>query len=460
MIKRYIKNKIENYTIRRDLTTGSLSKSIWYLAIPMIFGNMLEVAFNLIDMFWVGRLGHVALASVAMGGTIMMILITMIVGVNTGTLALVSRFVGAKDQDGADNIAMQSLILGFLVAAFIGFVGYVFTPSMLKLLGASPEVIARGSEYLRVIFAGIAFMFFLFTVSAILRGAGDSVTPTVILIIAGVINVILDPLLIFGIGFPRMGVTGAALATVIAFIIGGVIGLEVLLRGRSHIHIKLESFKVDWGSIFRIVKIGVPSSAQMTMRGFMGAVLMAIVASFGTFAVAAYGVGMRLTMVVMMPGFAFAMAAATMVGQNLGAGSPERSQKSAWLSAAYYFIYMVICAALFFIFAPQLIGLFNKGIKVIEIGTVYLRIAAWSFLFIPFGLVLGRALMGAGDTVPPMLITLISLWFFQIPAAYILAKPLGFGLLGVWLAILSASILQAALTSFWFGLGRWKRKKV
>jgi len=460
MIKNFIKNKIEPYVIKRDLTTGSLSKNIWYLALPMITGHILQVTFNLVDMFWVGRLGPVALAAVAMSGVVMMILITLIVGINIGTLALVSRFVGAQDRDSAEDVAMQSLILGFLVAAVLGLIGYMLTPAMLKLLGARPDVLSSGSEYLRIIFSGVAFVFFMFTISAILRGAGDPVTPTVILAISTVINIILDPLLIFGIGVPRMGIAGAALATVISFCIGGIIGFEVLLKGRSHIHLKLNKFKIDFEIIRRIVKIGIPASAQMTMRGFMGAVLMTIVASFGTFAIAAYGVGLRLTMIVMMPGFGFAMAAATMVGQNLGAGEPKRAEKSAWLATAYYFIFMVIFTAVFIIFAPTLISIFNKTPQVIKLGTNFLRITAWSFLFIPFGLILGRALMGAGDTIPPMVITGISLWLFQIPAAYILSKPMGFGLPGVWYAILSASMLQAAASASWFSLGLWKRKRV
>ena len=460
MIRNFIKNKIENYTNKRDLTTGSLSKGIWYLALPMIIGYMLQVTFNLVDMFWVGRLGPVALAAVAMSGVVTMILITLIVGVNIGTLALVSRFVGAKDMDSADNAAMQSLIIGFVASVIIGIIGFFLTPPMLKLLGARGDVLILGSGYIRIFYAGLAFVFFMFTISAILRGSGDSVTPTVILAIATGINIVLDPLMIFGIGFPRMGINGAALATVFSFCIGGIIGLEVLLKGRSHIHLNLRRFKIDFDIIRRIFKIGIPASAQMTMRGFMGAVLMAIVASFGTFAIAAYGVGLRLTMIVMMPGFGFAMAAATMVGQNLGAGHPERGEKSAWLATSYYFIFMVFCAAAFITFARELISIFNKSPEVVQLGIGFLRITSWSFLFIPFGLVIGRAIMGAGDTVPPMIITLISLWFFQIPAAYILAKPLGFGLNGVWYAILAASVLQAVLTTCWFKIGLWKRKKV
>ena len=460
MIKNFIKNKIENYTNKRDLTTGSLSKSIWYLALPMIIGHMLQVTFNLADMFWVGRLGPVALAAVAMSGVVMMILITLIVGVNIGTLALVSRFVGAKDMDSADNAAMQSLIIGFTASVIIGIIGFFLTPPMLKLLGARGDVLLLGSGYIRIFYAGLAFVFFMFTISAILRGSGDSVTPTVILAIATGINIVLDPLMIFGIGFPRMGINGAALATVLSFFIGGLIGLEVLLRGRSHIHLKPHHFKIDIETMHRVIKIGIPASTQMIMRGLMGAVLMAIVASFGTFAIASYGVGIRLSMFVLMPGFGFAMAAATMVGQNLGAGHPDRGESSAWLATSYYFIFMVVCAAAFIIFAPQLISIFNRSSDVVGLGIEFLRITSWSFLFIPFGLILGRAIMGAGDTVPHMVITLISLWLFQIPAAYILAKPLGFGLNGVWYAILAASVLQSVLTTTWFKIGLWKRKKV
>jgi len=460
MIKRFIKKKIGAYTEKRDLTTGSISKGIWYLALPMIIGNMLEVTFNLVDMFWVGRLGPVALASVAMSGVIMMILITFIIGINTGTLALVARFTGSGEDELRDNVAMQALILGFFIALCVGIVGYFSSPSLLKLLGAGPEVLAEGTKYLRVIFVGTVFVVFSFVVSFILRGAGDSVTPTVVLAFAGIVNVILDPLFIFGIGFPKMGVAGAALATVIAFGLAGLIGLEVLLKGRSHIHLKLNKLKVDLSAMIRIIRIGIPASAQMIVRSFMGAALMAIVAAFGTFAVAAYGIGIRLTMFVLMPGFGFAMAAATLVGQNLGAQEPERAEASGKLATLFYEITVIVIAFVYIVFAPNIISVFDGSPEVLRIGVEFLRITSWSFLFIPFGMVLGRAIMGAGDTVPTMLITLVSLWFFQIPVAYMLAKPLGFGLAGVWYAILAASVLQASLTTFWFKLGLWKRKGV
>lgn len=456
-----IKKIFMRFQKERDLTTISISKGIWVLAIPMIFSNLLQAAFNLVDMIWVGRLGAPALAAVAMSGQILMIVMFLMIGVGTGTTAMVARAIGERKQGKANNAAMQSLIMGFAGSIFFAVIGYFLSPWFIKVLGASPEVVRLGTGYLQITFMGVIVIFFMFLISAILQGAGDAATPMVVLAIATVINIILDPFMIFGIGFfPRLGVNGAAWATVIARAIGAAIALEVLLRGRSRVHVRIRRLRTDLDTMWRILKIGIPSSTEMTLRGLVGIVLYAVVAGFGTYAVAAYGVGVRLFMISIMPGFALGMAAGTMVGQNLGAEQPDRAVRSAWTTVAYYSIFMFAMTVILFIFAPYLMVFFNRDLEVVRIGTNFIRITSLGNIFIAFSLILNRSLSGAGETVPPMIFTFTALWLVQIPLSIILSRIPFFGINGIWIAILTAYFVQGALVTFWFQLGRWKTKRV
>jgi putative MATE family efflux protein len=456
-----IKKIFLRFTRERDLTKISLTKGILILAVPMIISNLLQTAFNVVDMIWVGRLGASALAAVAMSGQILMVVMFIMIGVGVGTTAKVSRAIGEKNRPKADNVAMQSLIMGLIGSIVLAVIGYYLSPWLLKILGARPDVVALGTGYLQITFIGVIVMFYGFLISAILQGAGDAVTPMLILAVATIINLILDPILIFGFSFiPKLGVNGAAWATVISRAIGSAVALDVLFRGRSRIHVQMEYFKVDWKTIGSILMIGLPSSVQMTLRGVVGIVLIAVIASFGTYAVAAYGAGLELLMIAMMPGFALSMAAGTMVGQNLGAKLPERASLSAWITVGYYSIFMLFMCAIFLLFAPYLIMLFNTEPEVVRIGSNYLHILGVGTIFIAPALILGRSMSGAGDTIPPMIITFITLWVVQIPLAIFLSRLSVLGLNGVWVAILFAYLAQAVMTMIWFQIGKWKEKRV
>jgi putative MATE family efflux protein len=456
-----IKKIFLKFAKERDLTKISITKGIFILAVPMIISHLLQTAFNVVDMIWVGKLGAPALAAVAMSGQILMVVMFIMIGVGVGTTAKVARAIGEKNRPKADNAAMQSLILGLIGSIIFAVVGYYLSPWLLKVLGARPDVVHLGTGYLRITFIGVIVMFYGFLISAILQGAGDAATPMLILAAATLINIILDPIMIFGLGFvPMLGVNGAAWATVISRAIGSVIALEILLRGRSRIHVRIEYFKIDWQTIGSILMIGLPSSIQMTLRGVVGIVLIAVVASFGTFAVAAYGVGIELLMIAMMPGFALAMAAGTMVGQNLGAKQPQRASLSAWTTVGYYSIFMLFMCVVFLLFAPYLIMLFNTEPEVVRIGSNYLRILALGTIFVAPSVVLGRSMSGAGDTISPMVITFITLWVIQIPLAIFLSRLSTLGLNGVWIAILTAYFAQAVMAISWFQVGKWKEKMV
>lgn len=456
-----IRRILHKFQKERDLTTGSISKNIWILAIPMIISNMMQAGLNLVDMFWVGRLGAAAIAAVAMSGSLLMIVMFIMIGIGIGTTAMVSRSIGEKNQSKADNVAMQSLILGFFSSILLALIGYFTAPFLLKTLGAEAEVLSLGIGYMRILFIGVNVIFYIFFISAILNGAGDAATPMIIAAIMTISNIVLDPLLIFGLGpFPRLGVNGAALASVLAEAIGSIIALEILLKGRSRIHVRLQGLRIDLPIIWQILRIGIPASTQMILRGFLNIVLITIVAGFGTYAVAAFGIGIRFNMLALMPGFAIGMAAATLMGQNLGAKKPERAAASAWLATSYYAIFMAMMMILFLFFAPKVMAFFNPTPAVVAIGSSYLRITVLGYIFVAIGIILGRALSGAGDTFAPMLITFITLWLVQIPLAIFLSRIPSLGINGVWLAILTAYVLQAVLTASWFQSGKWKSKKV
>jgi len=456
-----LKKIFNKFQKERDLTSGSISKNLWILAFPILTSNLMQAVFNLVDMFWVGRLGPVAIAAVAMCGSIMMIVMFVMMGIGAGTTAVVARAIGAKNKQKAEKAAMQSLILGFWTALFFSIIGYFLSAPILTALGADPAVVSIGTGYMQIIFLGVIVIVYMFLISAVLQGAGDAATPMLILVVSTLINIVLDPILIFGwLGFPKMGVNGAALATVIAEGIGSLIALEVLLNGRSRLQVHFSKIRSDLKTMFLILKIGMPASLQMTLRGLVGIALIYVVSKFGTTALAAYGIGMRLNMLALMPGFALAMAAGTLMGQNLGAKKPDRARASAWAAVFYYAAFLVVIGTWFVVFAPQVIAFFNNDPTVVAIGTSYFRITTWGYLFVAIGVVLSRALAGAADTVAPMIITFISLWLVQIPLAFILSDISKLGLNGVWFAILAAYIMQGVLTWIWFSTGRWKHKAV
>jgi len=445
---------------KNNLTEGSILSNIIYLAIPLIIGSTMHITQSLIDMFWVGRLGSEALAAVAMGYTIIMVVVPLIFGIATGTISLVSQNIGAKRQVDADNVATQSILIALISSFILAVVGYIFAPIFLKILGAQNHVLALGSGYLRILFLGSVTMFIMFLGSATLQGTGDVIIPMILMVLANVLNIILDPILIFGLGVPAMGVSGAALATVLSQAVSCVIILYILFKGHSHVHIRLKEFYLKPKIVWDILRIGVPSSLQLFFRMLMRVVLMGIVAAFGTYAVAAYGIGMRLQMVMLMPAFALGTTAATLVGQNLGAGKVNQAKRSALMATGIDLGIMLTLGILFFIFAPNIVSIFDKTPEVIAIGTNYFRITALFYSFIAFGIVLNRALSGAGDTVVPMIITFISLWIILIPLAIYLSRYTSLGLNGVWFAVAISTVVNGLLVLFWFLTGNWKKGRI
>ncbi|MGQ9630528.1 MAG: MATE family efflux transporter [bacterium] len=445
---------------RRNLTEGSIVGNIWHLALPLMVASALQDAFNIVDMIFVGRLGPSAIAAVSISGTIVGVVRMIAMGISTGTVAMVARLVGAGDRGAADEVIFQSLILSFLSSAVIAVLGYVLAEPVLRALGAAEDVIPDGVAYLRVMCLGGITIFLTMSLSAGLRGFGDAVTPMKALGLASILNIGLDPLLIFGPGpFPHLGVAGSAIATVIARGVGSALLLWALFReGRRDIGFGRAYDGVGWGIMGRIVRIGVFSSLQMLIMNVSRLVLVRIVAFFGTFAVAAYGIGMRLNLFVMMPGFGFGDAASVLVGQNLGASKPDRAEHSTWIAVGFYACFMVAMGFAFLAYPGEVIGIFNKHPQVVELGTGFLRFFAASLLFMDLSVVLGRALGGAGDTVPPMFIAGIALLAFGIPLAWGFSRL--WGTTGVWAAISASNAIQGLGMALWFRMGHWKHKKI
>lgn len=443
------------------LITGSILKSIHILAFPMLISALLQNLQTLIDLFWVGRLGPEAIAGVTLSGVLIMLLSPGLMGLSTGTVAMVARSIGAGDMVSAGKAAAQSIWLACFLGLISALVGWWLSEWLLSLLATGSDAMPAASIYLKISLIGNVTVFVLFVGNAALQGAGDTVTPMLIMAGSNVLNMVLDPLFIFGIGFfPKMGVAGAAVATVISQALASGTLLVLLLRGTGRLHLRRPCWALNLNLAWRITRIGIPGSGQMLSRSLMGAVLMRIVAQCGTTAVAAYGIGMRFHMIILMPAFALGGAAATLVGQNLGAGLPARARDSAWLATWLDVGFMVTAAVVALPLAPFLIRVFNSEPEVIAVGTEYLRIVSPFYIYAAPGIVLSRALQGAGDTVMPMIITIVTLWGVQVPLAVWFSTAWQPATLGIWTAMAIANITQAVLTVAWFETGRWKKTAV
>jgi putative MATE family efflux protein len=443
------------------LTEGSLLRSLHRLAMPMLIGAVLNNLQSIINLFWVGHLGPHAMAAVAVGGTILMLLFPMLMGLSTGTVALVSRAIGSGQHEEATAAAGQSLMLAAVVGVLTGLIGWHYSDVLVRLLGVEAAVLPDAEAYLRINLLGNITLYLQVIGAAALQGAGDARTPMWAGVIENILNIALDPFLIYGLGpCPKLGVAGAAIASVLSQSVAAVIVVRAMFHERAHLRVAWRDWRPNLQLSWRILKIGLPGSGQLLTRSVMGAVLMRVVAGCGTAAVAAYGTGLRFHMIVLMPAFALGGAAATLVGQNLGAGKPERARAAAWLATGLDLVFMLAAIFVMMIFAPALMRMFNGDPEVVQIGVSYLRIVSPFYVFAALGIVLGRGLNGAGDTIAPMVCTILSLWGLQVPLAIWLAKVVTPATEGIWWAISAAGVAHGLLIAGWFELGRWKKKKV
>ncbi len=444
--------------VEEGLVEGKLSGSIWKLAAPMMIGGALQDLFSIVDLFFVGKLGHIEVAALAIAGTTMAILTMLVQGIGVGTMALVSHFTGEKNYEMSDFVLGQTILLGVIGSVFMLIVSFFLVEPLLMLFGATGNVLFYAADYLKINFVFSIVIFLFAGVTNALQGSGDAKTPLYALVVANILNIILDPLLIMGYGpFPAMGVAGSAVATVITRGIGALFLFFHLFFGHSTLRFKWKYLKPLPSLMGRIVNIGFFASLQVFIREVSFLFLMRLVTSFGDITLAAYGIGSRLRTFIMVPGFGFASAAAVLVGQNLGAGKPERAKKSAWRAVIYYELIAIPLAILFLIFAGPIVGIFNDHPEVITVGSSFLRYLAVTFPFLAFSLVFSQALNGAGDTKTATLINAIGQLIFRVPFAYLCALTLGLGYQGIWLGINASDIVQGLGMIVVFNSGHWQK---
>jgi putative MATE family efflux protein len=446
---------------QRDYTVGSLNRNIRLLAVPMVLEMGLVSLFRLADLFWVGKLGPEALAAVTIGENVRWALSGMAMGQGIGGLAVIARRIGEKNEEGANHATLQAVLLALSIAILICVVGFLLAEPILHLLGAEAEVLPLGLVFLRVTFGGLVGFLMVPIVNSLLRGAGEARIALVVRVLSYGLGLLIEPFLIFGWGpFPELGVAGAALALVGSQWLGFLVQLGILVSGRARIRIDLRRIRVDLPLMWHIFRIALPSTVQMTLRSFSRATLLGVVAVYGTFAVAAYGVAARVFMTAFVPGFGLGNAAATLVGQNLGARKPGRAARSAWLIGGYNVAFMIACAAVIIPLAEPITALFDDTPKVVALGAEALRIFAIGYVFSALGSVMARAFDGAGNTVPAMVINLFTLWGIQIPLAWILSQVIGWGTVGLWAGISTANVANGLIFALWFKRGRWKQREV
>jgi putative MATE family efflux protein len=443
------------------LTEGSLPRSLLRLAGPMFASALLQNAQSLIDLFWVGRLGPDAVAALALSGTVLFLMWPLVMGLAVGTVALVSRYTGAGQPDRAAAAAGQSLGLSLLCGAAVALVGLLGMNPLLAAIGAEPAVALLARDYLCISFAGFFTVFLLAVSSSAMQGAGNAILPMLGMILANLINLALDPVMIFGLlGCPALGVKGAAWATVLSQGAACLIVTGGLFRGIPKLKVALANLLPRLRLAWDIFRIGIFSAGQMLARSLMVFALFRIVAASGTAALAGYGVGMRFHQIILLPCFVLGNASAALVGQNLGASRPDRAMQAGWLAANIGMGINLLAAAVLMLFAAPLTAVFTSDPAVIAVGTEYLRLVSPFYVFAALGIILGRSMNGAGDTIPTMLITIATLWGIQVPLAHYLAGIFEPATTGVWWSIAISNTLNGLITAAWFMMGRWKRLKI
>lgn len=444
-----------------DPTSGPVRRAIILLAVPMVLEMAMESIFVLVDIFWVSRLGDAAMAGVALTESLLTVVYTLAMGLSIGATAMVARRIGERDPDGAADATVQTVLMGMFVGAVIGVIGVIFAPDLLRLMGADDLVVATGTPFARVMLGGNAAIMLLFLQNAAFRGAGDATTAMRVLWFANALNLVLDPLLIFGIGpFPDLGVTGAAVATTTGRGLAVIVQMWVLLRMGNRLRVRRQHLRVVPAVMARLVRL----SATGTFQTFIGTAswvgLVRITASFGAEALAGYVIAMRIVIFALLPAWGLANAASTMVGQGLGAGDPERAERSVWMAAKMNLWFLGSVGIAFMLFAPQIVSIFGGTAETAAYAISGLRIVSAGFFFYAYGMVLTAAFNGAGAVWTPTIINIFCFWLWEIPLGWVLAMVFDFGPNGIFTAIMVAFSTLAVVSGLLFRKGKWKEASV
>ena len=444
-----------------DFTSGPIGRALGLLAIPMMLEMSMEAAFALVDIIFVSRLGTNAIAAVGLTEAMITVLYAIAIGLGMGVTAMISRRIGAHDPEGAARVAGQAIWVGGAAAVLIGVSGAQYADLLLRTMGASEAVIAEGSGYTAILLGGSASILYLFLLTAAFRGAGDAPVALRSLTLANLLNIVLDPCLIFGLGpFPELGVTGAGVATTIGRGTGVLYLAWVLFRGNGRLRLDLKHLAPRPALIGRMLKISAGGVGQFLIATSSWIAIMRVVALYGSAPVAAYTVALRLIEFALLPAWGLGNAAATLVGQNLGAGRPDRARQSVWRAARYNAIFMLTVGVLMIAFAPNIVTLFSDDPQILRYGTSCLRILGLGYPMYAVGMIIIQALNGAGDTRTPSVLNFICFWLIQIPLAYTLASGAGLGPDGVFWSIVLSESLVSVFGVLVFRRGRWETQQV
>jgi len=449
----------------QDYTQGSLNRTILLLAIPMVLEMVLESLFAVVDVFWVGRLGANAVATVGITESMLSLVFAIGLGVSLSTTAMVARRIGEKDPEDAAIAAVQAVILGLLISLAIGIPAGIFAPRLLQMMGASPAIVAGGSGYTRIALGGCGAIILLFLNNAIFRGAGDAAIAMRLLWVSNIINLLLDPCLIFGLGigafhFPRMGVTGAALATFTGRSIGVLYQFYRLMRGSERIRVLVRHLRINVRVMARLLRVSLTGMLQFAIANSSWIVLVRIVSVFGASAVAGYTIAIRIVVFFILPAWGLSNAAATLVGQNLGAKNPDRAAQAVWRTGLYNVIFLGTLGIFFVVFATPVVSLFVDDPAVVSIAATALRTFSCGNLAYAYVMVMLQAFNGAGDTVTPTFVYFFGFWVLELPLAWGLAVGLHVGAQGAFLSVVIAECAIAIASIILFKQGRWKLQRI
>ena len=444
-----------------DYTQGSLNRAVLLLAIPMMLEMALESVFSLVDIFWVGRLGADAVAAVGLTESLLTLVLAVSTGLSTAITAIVARRIGENDDQRASLDAVQGIVVGLSIALLIAGPLFFFSPELLKLIGATPQVADLGKNYARITLGTSGIILLLSLNNAIFRGAGDAAFAMRLLTVANVINIVLDPLLIFGIGpFPKLGIEGPAVATLIGRTCAVAYQVFRLIRGTDRIRITLGAIRINGHELLQYLRVSSAGMLQFLLEQGSWLGIIRIVSLFGAAAVAGYTIAFRIIGFALLPALGISNAAATLVGQSMGAQQPDRAKSSVWRTAMWNFAFLGSLSLIFIVFAPFLVGLFTHDAQARRPAVEGLRFFSFGNFFFSFGVVFLQAFNGVGDTVTPTYINLLGFWVLEIPIAYFLGRHTGLKLNGVYVAVIGAQLLAVLVSAFFFLRGRWLHSQI
>ena len=445
----------------RDFTETPLRKSIFLLAVPMVLEMLMESVFAVVDIFFVSKLGADAVATVGLTESAMTIVYAIGIGLSMATTALVSRRIGEKKNKEAGLVAFQAIAIGLFISLLLAIPGFFFAKKFLDLMGASSQMIENGHWYPAIMFGGNMVIMLLFIINAVLRSSGDAALSMRVMWIANIINLILDPLLIFGIGpFPELGLMGAAIATTTGRGIAVIYQLFILFRGKHRIKLYLESIRIKFGIMIKLLKISGGGILQNLIATSSWIFLVRIISVSGPDALAGYTIAIRIIIFALLPAWGLSNAASTLVGQNLGANRPDRAEQSVWATAYANMIFMGMLSLILIAFPDFWIRIFISDPQVVDYGIQCLRIISYGFIVYGLGMVLIQGFNGSGDTITPTWINFFAFWVLEIPLAYVIAIVFNMGLVGACTAILIAESFLTLLSLYLFKKGKWKTRKV